>query len=129
MSQVHRNRPHQKKNTAKKNKFASRSPKSTSPTRAPIKREANQNQKESLKTEGQKAILLYYETKTTPYSHKTILAIYKTNKTLTAKKFYFGCKLKKNYKTTKKLSTLNHSYHSPSSQDYLKSQGPKPNRQ
>merc|ERR1712055_1247153 len=58
-----------------KKKFASRSPKSTSPTKAPIKREANKNQKESLKTEGQKAILYYYEIKTTPYSNKTKLKI------------------------------------------------------
>merc|ERR1712121_628795 len=36
VSQGHRNRPHQKKNTAK-NKFASRSSKSTSPTKAPTK--------------------------------------------------------------------------------------------
>merc|ERR1711974_32984 len=74
VSQGQQNRLHHKKSTAK-NKFASRSSKSTSPTRAPIKREANKNQKESLKTEGQKAILYYYETKTTPYSHKTTLAI------------------------------------------------------
>merc|ERR1712030_154987 len=47
VSQGQRNRLYHKKSTAK-NKFASRSPKSTSPTRAPIKREANKkNQKES----------------------------------------------------------------------------------
>merc|ERR1712055_427026 len=74
VSQGQRNRLYHKKSTAKK-KFASRSPKSTSPTKAPIKREANKNQKESLKTEGQKAISYYYEIKTTPYSNKTKLKI------------------------------------------------------
>merc|ERR1712055_324330 len=76
VSQGQRNRLHHKKSTAK-NKFASRSSKSTSPTKAPIKKgKQTKIKKESLKTEGQKAILYYYETKTTPYSHKTNLAIY-----------------------------------------------------
>ena len=56
-------RPRQKKRTAK-NKFASRSPKSTSQKQAPNKGK-NQNPKESLKTEGQKAIPYNQESKTT----------------------------------------------------------------
>merc|ERR1712055_390080 len=64
VSQGQRNRLHHKKSTAK-NKFALRSSKYTSPTKAPIKREANKNKKESLKTEGQKAILYNHESKTT----------------------------------------------------------------
>merc|ERR1712055_195485 len=67
LPQGHRNRPNQRGHPSKgkQTKRASRSPKSTSPTRAPIKREANQNQEESSNTEGQKAILYYYEIKTT----------------------------------------------------------------
>merc|ERR1712108_36141 len=52
-----------KKSTAKI-KFASRSSKSTSPKQAP-KKGKNQNPKESLKTEGQKAIPYNHESKTT----------------------------------------------------------------
>merc|ERR1711974_249859 len=55
-------RPHQKKRTAK-NKFASRSLKSTLPTKAPSKGKNQKNPKESLKTEGQKAIPYIQESK------------------------------------------------------------------
>merc|ERR1712108_123502 len=61
-----------KKSTAKI-KFATRSSKSTSPKQAP-KKGKNQNPKESLKTEGQKAIPYNHESKTT-IAIQTILAI------------------------------------------------------
>ena len=117
--------------------------------RAPTRRDTKMKpkQKESSKTEGQKATSINFKQKPLYIVIKSTLTIYKINKThiaknlpwLYAKKIKKATKStkkskkqkikKKSYKTTKTLSTLNHSYHSPSSQDYLKSRGPKPNQQ
>merc|ERR1712055_529188 len=125
--QGHRNRPHRRTRTAKiklvprgqQNRLHQNEAKNENlvplgqqnrphQRRHPSKREANKSQKESLKTEGQKAISYYCK-------NHTVIKPSKNSALVVKKK-----KKKKNYKTTKTSPRSTTATTSPTSQDYLK---------